>query len=684
MLFSCISPRHFLSALLLVVLANCWQSSAITAQTSNAKLTFKAVELPPLGQVDRAWFGDNPYSTDSSVHAYVIAKKRDDSVLYGSDGEVKLLSKIRQVVRLVDARGLEEATVRLRFYSPVGKTHGEVVSGVVGYTHNFDQGKVQTQKLNDAQVFNRRLDNYNIEVSFSLPSVRPGSVIEYVVESRSDYVHQPPAAYLQTSLPVQRASYYFIAEGNLGYGAVILGQHPVAFADSRTSEGAKALKVSPNDLKRAFGFSVEHAPALHEEPFMGSLENYMTHVELELELYAVNGIAHKPGVDWEAIADNLSEYPGIRTAMKGSKFLEQWAAQYSGPTDDVLARTRWALRSVAARLNWDGAYGYYVRDSPEKTTEKGKGTIAEINAVLLGLCREMGLEAYPIFLSTREHGFLHQGNPDRRALNAMIVGVIQGEKVLLLDATDITGEPGVVPKRDLNGDGLMVLPDAHRFVALQDRAMAQRSTVATLQLDESGYISGTINVTLRDYAAFEYTELVDGNLSIDAELLTKQFSDNFEVTEAACKRQGEAYVWLYTAKIKSRNSTMDLGDMLGLSTIPDVRWSRNQFSAEKRKFPIEFATQLIETRDVTIKLPTGYVAQDVPAPLVLSTPDRTSQYRNVLTSIPATDGSGHSIKVQTMLAIKRNRYPVEEYDGLRKLFSMVAEREQGLVGVGKQ
>lgn len=630
-------------------------------------------DLPELGEVDRDWFAPNPYAADSATHAYVIEHFRDDAVRLREGGGADLRIVDRTVVRIVDARGLGEATVRLRMYAPKGSLSTQVVESVRGFTYTLDEDAgLRRTALDDAQVFTTRLDDDFVEVAFSLPAVAPGSVLDYEVRRRSDFISRPPTAYLQGALPVRHAAYRFRSAPRFGYQSVQLGTHALA---AEMDEGRAAGK-GVSEREAEFRFELAEAPAIREEAFVTTLSNYAARVEMSLGRF-VNGTG---GIEdhlstWDAIADGLREAPLLRAAMKPAKAFATWAEAYDGPGDDA-ARVRWALTQVAERLRWNDYTATYSDERPRRLLDVGTGTSMELNAVLLGLTRALGVGAYPVYLKTRERGYLYRDYPAASRLTTMIVGIGAEEgAVELVDATDPTSELGIVPLANLNGEGLMVGPRWHRFVPLQDKVVAQRTLRADLALDPEGYLSGALTLTLRDYAAYPHTRLRDGATVLDTAALASL--PGYAVSEVSAERD-RGYAWVVRARVRSEQPALDLGGELAFPLSIGSNWVETPFAAASRTFPVEFAHALAETREVSVTLPEGYAVADVPESLSIATPDRRASYRFAATS---EDGR---LVANSALLVRRLTYAPEEYAGLRDIFARVADREGALASAAPE
>ncbi len=646
---------------------------------------FAQLELPKVGRVDGAWFKGNPYAADSSVHAYVIAQDTKASVTFtdGGTGAPELNSSTRRLVRILDQKALDYATVKLQVYAPKGEAHGQSIRNLVAYTYNFESGEVKISKLDDSQVFQTRLDEYLVETAFSLPDVRAGSVLDVSYDLRSSYITAPPRVFLQEDIPVQAAEYAFSNHPRLQYKATVFGHHPI---ENREESGVNLngnAFIGRSVRMRTMGFSVRDAPAIGDEPYMTTANNYRAQVFFELRSYAnASGSVVDYATDWETVAKQLRDAEGLKEAYKAGGPYRDWAASFTASAPDLepaalrAEQLAWAVAEVGTKVRWNGYFGTYPSGRGKRVLDKGTGSVDEVNVLLIGLLRALGVEANPVYLNTRDRGRVFEHFADRKSLYSMIVGVgAAGEQLVLMDATNPTAQSGVIPSRNLNGDGLLVERKGHRFVPLQEGAYSQQGLAAHLKLGEDNYLSGTVQLALRDYAAFPYTQLEHGRLVLDVE--AGDLLPGFILSDVEVQR-GKGFSWTVQATVKSREPLPDVGSALALDPTGVSTWQKNPFANENRTFPIEFPHGMVETRQVNITLPAGRVATDLPAPITAVTPDQGCRYHSSITA------AGNVLTLQSLLAIKQTYFAPEAYAGMRELFELVAERESGLIAVTAQ
>ncbi len=620
--------------------------------------------LPEPGKVTGDWFRSNAYAGDSAVHAYVIHKSAKSTLVDDPRSGYRIVTHHRRVVRVVDKSGLDEATVKIRLWQPRASQDGQSMDELKAFTHTYEDGRLTTMSLDAANVFKTRVDENVVAYAFSLPATREGSVLDLSYREVSDYIARPRPYVMQEDIPVQYAYYEFRTPGRFAYQGFTLGSHPIKYTNESVNN-ANPVTV--------MGFVSTGLPALRAQEYITSIDNYRSRVVLELGQYAtLDGRVVNMSKTWDDIAKDLREEAGMKEALKGSKYYEEWAAECPAAAADAAERYAWAFDQVTTSFTHDDYISIYARNRGSRNAKESGLNSAEIAAQLVGLSRALGLEAYPVFCSPRSHGYLLEAQPNVASMRHTIVAAKIGAEYVLADPVESNTSPGLLPYEDLNGKGFLVMPKGHEFVDLQERQYAQQQLSGNLTLDEDGYLSGEIKLTLVGQAARRLVERRQGRLGLD--LAKADFFDGYALSEVVVTpTRNNAYS--VTAQVRSEAPFGKTPDGLIVSPYLGEAWVKNPFDAPERAFPVEFPYKTFENRTITITLPAGYVLESPPAPVRAKTADGAISYSQ---SIVATDGG---LSLQSALAVKQLVYPPEAYPGLREVFKIIAEQEGTLLSV---
>lgn len=324
--------------------------------------------------------------------------------------------------------------------------YGRSKSTVRGITFNLEDGKVISDKLRSESIFQEKIIDDFFITRITMPNVKVGSVVDIYVT----YDALPLQWYFQEVVPVK-------------YSELIIENDPYIIYNKKLY-GHERLHV--NEEGRWIGKDI---PAFRREPYMSSNENFISKLDLEImqfrfpRYYAksfhqipFNYQIYSLSTSWEAINHNLltSFYFGER--LKGNAFLNEIAEKIAQQNTNQERKARLAFDHVQSGLRWNGRSFIQATNEQSYVYNKKAGNVAEINLTLISLLRKVGIEVYPVVLSTRSNGMIDPGFPSLFKLNYVIAyAKIDGEEYFL-DATEPYLAFRELPERCLNGLALII------------------------------------------------------------------------------------------------------------------------------------------------------------------------------------------------------------------------------------
>jgi hypothetical protein len=159
--------------------------------------------LPKFRQVDKSEFAVT-CEFEKDPDALILFDKGEYycNIIYNAADPVRLQTERHVRIKILKDKGLKHADVHIKFYRHQGV---ETVSEIAGQTYNIDaNNQVWITKLEKKNVFTKELNKRYSEISFSLPAVKAGSIIEY------KFVVDGPFSrswYFQKSIPVMYSTY---------------------------------------------------------------------------------------------------------------------------------------------------------------------------------------------------------------------------------------------------------------------------------------------------------------------------------------------------------------------------------------------------------------------------------------------------------------------------------------------
>ena len=303
------------------------------------------------------------YAADPSADAVIL--ENHAMVSMRSDEKIIVVTDCHVRIKIINTDGLDYANVELPYGSD------EKIIGMKAAAYNLEEGVMVQSLVDKKSLYYENTSRYRKTLRFSVPNVRPGTVIEYRYTLESPDYFTLYTLEFQHDIPVRRCSfqvefpgyfeYKFVPGGSLYGIRYTSGQQRVLFGNS-TVEGFKGTWKGNN------------IPAYREEPFSTGSEDYYARMGFELSKINI------PGYYFEEISPTypkLSEKLLERTDFgdyidKGGvvrKKAEELKSE-GGSETDILRRIHgW----VSDYMMWNGYSDFTASAAMSKVYEDGTG-----------------------------------------------------------------------------------------------------------------------------------------------------------------------------------------------------------------------------------------------------------------------------------------------------------------------
>jgi hypothetical protein len=255
---------------------------------------------------------------------------------------------------------------------------------------------------------------------------------------------------------------------------------------------------------------MKDVPALNEEPFITTMDDYVSLISLELASVYVPADTYSIGAGkdltstWEKIDNLLLQDEDFGLQFDRGGFLKDNLTRLGlTPTTTIEARAAAVYALVRDAVKYNDYAAIYTSATLRKTFELHQGNAADINLLLIAALRTAGVNANPVLLSTRDHGRLTIEFPMASRFNYVVAHVaIPGGQDLLLDATDPLLPAGMLPERCLNQLGRLVLkePLKSRWIDLKPSQRRVHFQRVSLTLAPEGSLTGQVHEEFSGYA----------------------------------------------------------------------------------------------------------------------------------------------------------------------------------------
>lgn len=560
-------------------------------------------------------------------------------------------------IKFFTAEAIEEFATKTLNY----ETTSDMITRIKGSTYNVENGVLVESKLNDDGIFKQKLSKRYSQVKFTLPNVKPGSIIEYSYTWTMS-VSLLPSWQFQHTIPTKYSEYVTMIPKSFTFRKDMIGFLPLTRQEEK-NQGAYEKLV------------MEHAPAFIVEPFSTTPEDYLSGVTYYITEIYIPGRVFNLERSWKSIAKGYDQSQDFGDLLKSTGWLEKIVEPLIAGATTPEDKAKRIHEFVRNNIVWDEQVWDVPEQSLKKVLEKKRGSSGEINLLLAAMLKRAGLDAYPVLLSTRDHGLIRPFTPHASQFNDAIVLLKAEGKDRLLDATDRNLPFGSLPERCLNGEGLVVNSDAAIWVPLV--GTKARSTYTTnLKLSPDGELTGVFSIS-RDgiygsdmrgrYQKIGQDAYVASVKSGRSWEISKSEFSNMETATEAAKEVHDMSI---------RDHVQVNGDIMYLS--PFITGQENNvFKSETREYPVNIPTPFDHIYSAKIEIPEGYKVEEAPATKVFALPGGAGKYVYSVTIL------GNTVNVTSQLTIAKNTILPADYPIFREFYAMVVAKQAEQIVVKK-
>lgn len=658
---------------LLIVFANCF--FAVFSQTSpNIKF----------GKVDASDLAQKSYSVDTSADAVVLYESGSSKFRGNNKGSVSLEFEIYRRIHVLNKNGYDEATIEIPLYTD--GEDDEKIEDLKAVTYNLENGKVVESKLEKNSLFKEKRDKYHIVQKFTLPNVKEGSIFEYQFRVVSRFLFNLRPWAFQGGIPRLWSEYKVALPQFLNYVLISQGNQSFYLKDRNDKTGNFQVEVprdsGPYGMNMGserlsiscgiteFRWAMKDMPALKEEAYTSSLANYVSRLEFQLSAYQEPYIPEKVMPDWPDLAKRLLKR-------------EDFGMQLDNANDWLSSIVEPIVQGASSQAEKVKRVYYYVRDHftctdhsqlyPDQTLrnvfKKKSGGVAEINLLLTAMLRSADITAYPVILSTRDHGFVYGNYPVIGRFNYVIASVRADGNDLLLDASYPFLGFARLNADCYNGQARIIDNAATELDLTADKITESETFLASLVIDKNGKWTGKINDRQGYYESLETRRKINskGQETFFKEI-AKQY-DNDVTIENTAADSIDGYESPVTLEYNIQFEK-EPADILYVNPLLSEKFKNNPFKSTDRQYPVEIPYKINQTYIFALPVPEGYTVDELPKSMTL----KMNESDDAIYSYKIALSTGY-INLRCQLQINRTVFQPSEYYTLREFFNRIMAKQ---------
>jgi len=414
-------------------------------------------------------------------------------------------------------------------------------------------------------------------------------------------------------------------------------------------------------------------PALREEPYTTSLNNYIAKIEFQLASIQAPGYTSVNALEtWNSLSEMLlkNQYFGEDLGQNNSWLKEDMNTITAGAGND-LSKAQKVYAYVRDHFACSSRNGVMLSNASLKTIYANRsGNNADLNLLLTAMLTHEQIAADPVILSTRPNGFTNKIYPQLGRFNYVICKVTIGPSVYYLDASDPNIGFGQLPVQCYNGYGRVVNKEFPRLAVLSADSITEKaSTMVIIGNGEKGGLEGGVQLFpgMAEAAEIRKTVKAEGEQEYLKKLRTSYPAEavisglEIDSLQLPDEPLGIAYNWQLAL-----DSTVD---RLYFTPMLTDRYRDNPFKAAERSYPVEMPHAIDQNYILTLDIPNGYSIEELPkSEKVLLNTDQ-GYYEYILSA------DEQSIHFRSRIRLMKANYKPEDYTTLRNFFAEIVKKQ---------
>jgi len=557
-------------------------------------------------------------------------------------------------IKIFNENGKSEANIRIELNNKYGT---ERIIGIEAETINLTNGKIEYTKLDPKLIYMEHTDESKDAVSFSMPNVKAGSVIEYRYIWDRDFSRNVPDWAFQSNLPTRYSQLDAFLNPFISFSVLSKKDKPF-IRDTVSMSGLGHV------------WALRDVPSSKDEPFMRSAADAIQSVTLIISSVNLGGLKRNISVSWAEVGKEIAGGQGFTKPFDQSLHDEDDLIKSAKAlkTDDE--KIAFLFNQVKTLMKWNEEKYYYSKDGIKSSWKKKSGNWGEINMILCRLLKLSGIKAYPMLVSTRDNGSIRPDFVNVYQINKLVTYVpLDSTKYYVLDATDKYNTYNEIPFELLNSYGLSLNKEKEKYdlVFMKKESPVKQIVFIDAEINAGGTMSGTAQTSSSSYNKAIYLEL---HKKLDEKKYNEYLTgddNNLKITSLK----------LENADVDSLPLIQDIAFNLDLPGTDDkyiyfnpnlfTSLHNNPFISEHRVSDIDFGCSETYRINGRYKIPPGYVIDAMPKSMNLVMPDKSITFKRV---IGEQDGY---ILVNYVINYAKSLYPQTDYPDIHAYFKKMNE-----------
>ena len=625
------------------------------------------------GKIKPEDFDLSAHTFDTAAEAVVLADIGSSYFDVDSRGNFAINLTVHRRVKILKKSAFSVADVEVPYYVSNGAE--ERITELKAITYNLEGGKVVETKLESKGIFKDKLDKNRMVKKFTFPALKEGSIIEFTYTINSDFYLHLRGWSFQGAYPVlwseynikipEYYDYVFLGQGSQNY-AVNTGD----FKNETFNLFLGGNVSSANVNMISHRWVMKDVPALKEERYTSTLNNYVAKVEFQLNriVYPME-TPHEIMGTWATMRKTLMEDDDFGAGLdKNNNWLDDDIKTIVKDAKTDLDKTKKIYAYVRDNFKCTDYTALYM-DAPVKTVYKNRnGNVAELNLLLVTMLKHEKIKATPLILSTRSHGFANELYPIANRFNYVIAHVEIDGNIFNLDASNPRLGFNHLSPKCYNGHARLLNESMDPVYFFPDSLRERKVTLVTVSADDKGALHGTYASTLGYLESLELRDDIKEKGEGDYfKAIQTAYTGDIDITDKgldSLKLVEEPVTVHYAFNISKGGE-----DIIYFDPMLNEGLKKNYFASAERFYPVEMPYAQSETFVLNLEVPKGYDVEEMPKSARVSLNDGEGTFDYLV------GRNENNIQLKSIIKLNKATFAPEDYNSLRDFFAQVVKKQ---------
>ena len=637
---------------------------------SFSSLYAQQLKMFSIGNVTRDELEMQYYEKDSTANTLILAEQ---SLKRISSTNTFSTNKVYKKIKFFNKEETNLATVSFlvpnRFDSEI------TTNSIKAITYNIENDTILKTPLEKENIYVSEINSGFYKISFTMPNVLKGSVIEYEYEDYSFDVHDFKGWLFQTDVPKKLSRVLYIIPSNFRYKTYLIGNLKLTNSQVYKNQKCKFDKKIKGKCDISL-FQIKDIPALIFEDHTSSPKNYLSRISLKFsKALFFNGIIYRNYPTWELLDKAIIKGDEIGKKAYLKNYFRRRMPEEIKIITDTLAKAKKIYYFIQNNYSTNA-----ISDKNQVMNDfKNKyGSGLNINMALLNSLNSMGIESNFVLLSTRNNGIINKLYPEDGIFNYIVLRTVIKNKEYFLDASDKLTPFGITPFGTLNGDGrILNLKGDSFWKKITPSKRTYEGVIINLTMNENGDLNGQIKTSSDGYLAIKKRKHLE-NKNLDTyKSEIYDINANFEITSYEISNQNDLEKPIQeTFKISLSNDD-STNDIVFINPFIYFRQKTNIFKLEERTYPVDFGYAKSTTHVFSLEVPKTHIVKSLPKNVAFKLPNDGGRYIFNIEQI------NNKINMNSMIILNKPVYTSEEYPYLKEFYRQIIKTQNSLITLEK-